>query len=233
MKTKFNITMILITSIVCILPLFFGILVYNSLPDSVGIPISGLDSDGNYNWNFHKSYFAFGMPVILLVLNIFIKILIYKNPKWFDNLKVLKIFIEWVVPAVSLFFVPLWLFRAMGAEIPIEMMLFILIGLTIIICGNYLPKSKMDKSSIFGIKFRWVSEISDENWIKGRRKIGYFWIIIGITFIIFSFLFTEDHIVSLIITVITIIILYTFPIIYAFFVYLLNKNKIHDKMENK
>jgi len=224
MKTKINLSMIILTSIICILPLFYGLLIYNGLPDRVGIPISGFDSEGNYNWYFHKSYFVFGMPFLLMALNIIIKTILYRNPKWNNETKALKIITDWSVPAISLFFVPLWLFRAMGAVIPIEMMLYIFSGLIIIVFGNYIPKSKMDKSSMFGIKLSWGPNISDENWIKGRRLVGYFWITAGVIYIIITFLFKVEFLISVIRTLILLFILYTVPILYAWLVYMSEKN---------
>ena len=79
---------------------------------------------------------------------------------------------------------------------------------------------------MFGIKLPWGPSISDEKWIKGRRLVGYFWIIIGITYIIVTFLFKADFFVYLIRLIITLVILYTAPILYAYFIYLLGKGKI-------
>ena len=225
MKNKINFSMIVITSIVCLLPLFFGLLVYNNLPDTVGIPVSGLDSNGNYNWNFHKSYFVFGMPLIFMILNIGIKIFTHVNQKLKEEAKVLLVILDWIAPAVSLVFVPLWLFRAMGADIPIEMMLYIYSGLVIIIMGNYIPKSKMDKSSIFGIKIKWGSGISDKNWIRGRRLTGFFWMITGFVYIGITFLFRAGFTTSVLRLLVMLFILYTIPILYAYIVFLSGKNK--------
>ena len=218
MKTKINISMIIITSIACILPVFYGLLVYNNLPAKIGIPIFGFDSEGNYNWHFHKAYPAFGMPLLILALNI-----IYKNPRYSDESKAMRIIMDWICPVMALIAVPLWLFRAMGADIPIEMILYIWIGFLFIICGNYIPKSKMDKSSMLGIKVPWGSNISDENWIKGRRNIGNFWIIGGIVYIVAGFLLSKDFTTRLTITLITLFILVIVPIIYSYLIYMKEK----------
>ena len=226
MKTKINLSMIILTSVICILPVIYGLFVYSGLPERIGIPISGLDSSGNYNWYFHKLYFVLGIPFFLMASNIIVKIILYRNPKWDIETKALKIIIDWCIPAMSLVFVPLWLFRAMGAVIPIEMMLYVFSGLIIIIFGNYIPKSKMDKSSMFGIKLSWGPDIPDEKWIKGRRLVGYFWIVTGVIYIIITFLFRAEFTVSIIRTLITLLILYMVPIFYAWLVYLSGRKKM-------
>jgi hypothetical protein len=226
MKTKINLFMMFITSLICLLPLFYGILVYNQLSDLVGIPIFGFISDGNHNMYFHKAYFVFGMPLILLAINVILRIIIYKKPIWLEKEpKAMQTITEWVCPVLSLIAVPLWLFRAMGATVPIEFIIFIFVGLIIILNGNYLPKAKIDKTSIFGVKLAWMQNMSDETWIRGRRNVGYLWIIIGTAYIILAFLLKENPFTLLASYLITIPILIVVPIFYAYLVFLTDKQK--------
>jgi hypothetical protein len=111
----------------------------------------------------------------------------------------------------------------MGAKVPIEIILFIFIGIGIILTGNYIPKSRINKASMFGIKLPWALNISDENWIKGRRKVGLYWIIMGIIYITLVFSLHGKYLILYAIAFVTVFLLFTMPILYSYLVYINGK----------
>lgn len=49
---------------------------------------------------------------------------------------------KWIIPVPTLILMPVTLFASMGAEIPIQVIVPIFLGVLLIAIGNYLPKSK-------------------------------------------------------------------------------------------
>ncbi|MDD4445949.1 MAG: SdpI family protein, partial [Eubacteriales bacterium] len=72
----------------------------------------------------------------------------------------------------------------MGAEIPITMLVTALVGVLLVVCGNYLPKCR--RNYTVGIKLPWTLD-SDENWNKTHRFAGPVWVVGGILFIATAF----------------------------------------------
>lgn len=65
---KINVKSLVITSIVCLLPIILGLIFYNALSESVAIHW-GINN--NPNGYFSKPAFVFGMPMIMVALQIF------------------------------------------------------------------------------------------------------------------------------------------------------------------
>ena len=139
MKTKNNTTVAILSSIVCLLPLILSIAVYNDLPEQIAIHwgVSG-DPDNH----IPKAIAAFGMPFLFFVLNIVSKARLNNDPKRDDAPQTMRAVIAWIIPILSLIAVPITLFISMGANIPIAVIIPALVGAVLVICGNYLPKSR-------------------------------------------------------------------------------------------
>ena len=65
---KINVKSLVITSIVCLLPIILGLIFYNELPESIAIHW-GINN--NPNGYFSKPAFVFGMPIMMVALQIF------------------------------------------------------------------------------------------------------------------------------------------------------------------
>ena len=189
MKTKINLSMMIVTSVVCLLPLVMSFVVYNDLPDRVGIPIFGHAFDGSYTRFMHKALLAFVSPVLWVTLNIISKIRFNNKLSSDKTPKGLKLFLEWFIPVAALYVVPTQLFNAMSVVIPIRNAGFILAGLILIIHGNYLPKSAPENS----LATKRIYVCKDPDILnKTRRMKGYISILGGIIFIIVSLLPLEN-----------------------------------------
>ncbi|NLN59048.1 MAG: SdpI family protein, partial [Gammaproteobacteria bacterium] len=71
-----------------------------------------------------------------------------------------------------------------GADIPIEVIVPVLVGVIFIIIGNYLPKTK--QNPVAGVRLPWAME-SAENWRRTSRFSGYLFIIGGFVMILNAF----------------------------------------------
>ena len=204
---KINMKSLIITSLVCLLPIICGLIFYNKLPESIAIHW-GIDN--NPNGYFSKPAFVFGMPVMMLILQIFCSIvsdLSDKNPE--ANKKAVTVY-KWIIPTITVVLYIVTIAIALGNNLDIRKIVMILLGILFIISGNYMPKVRSDyymNSKIFWVKNR------DEKLVNKAIKISaYGLIIFGILFIL-SILFKT--IVSVIITI-TVLLFFLFIYLYVY-----------------
>ncbi|MBM7602828.1 putative membrane protein [Metabacillus crassostreae] len=197
------------TTLVCLLPIILSFVVYNDLPKQIAIH---WDYAGNPDNFAPKSLTVWGLPLFLAGMNIFTHIVINGDPKKANASSVLKQFGKWITPLLSVILVPITLFKALGYPIQIEVIAPVLVGIMIIIIGNYLPKCKQNYT--IGIKLPWTLN-SHDNWNKTHHLSGYLWIIGGLCIAGGGFLNGD----WLPITLITTAILVVVPFMYSYFLY--------------
>jgi len=214
MKTKINLTVMIITSVICLLPMILSFIVYDDLQEKV---VMQWNFAGNLNWYAHKAVAAFGMPLFFMVLNIFVAFMVSTDPKRDNASKVMRIFVQWFIPLLSLVIVPLMLLMNLGVQLPIPMIVFILVGIIFIFFGNYLPKSRQNYS--IGIRTSWALN-DPENWNKTHRMAGVLWMIGGMLFIVTAFLHnTLSNAAGIAVIITIILILAIAPTIYSYRLY--------------
>ena len=176
---KINVKSLVITYIVCLLPIILGLIFYNALPESVAIHW-GINN--NPNGYFSKPAFVFGMPMIMVALQIFCCIvsdLSDKNPE--ANKKAVTVY-KWIIPILTIILYIVTIMFALGNNLDIRKIVMILLGILFIISGNYMPKVRNDyymNSKIFWVKNR------DEKLVNKAVKISAYGLIIcGILFIL-------------------------------------------------
>ena len=170
------------TTLVCLLPLLAGALVYARLPEQVA---THFDLQGNPDGWSSRPFAVFGLPGILLAVNLLTPFALQADPKHKNMSGALVNITIWTVPVVSLLCSGLTLGRALGYDLRIEMVLPVFMGVLFILIGNYLPKTK--QSYTMGIKLPWTLA-SEENWNRTHRLAGFLWVIGGAFFIVMSFI---------------------------------------------
>lgn len=211
MKTKNNLILI-ITSLLCLLPLILSFTVYADLPDQIAVHWG---ADGNPDNVLPKAAAAFGLPILFFIINLISKMRLYNDPKSANASEIMRTMITWLIPFLSLFAVPIVLFMAMGVSIPISVIIPILIGIVFTVFGNYLPKSKQNYT--IGIKLPWTLHNAD-NWNKTNRIAGYSYIVGGFALIALAFISFESAVWS-VITISILILLIAFPFLYSYLIY--------------
>ena len=173
---------LIITSLICLLPMLVGALVYSRLPEQVA---THFDLQGNPDGWSSRPFAVFGLPGILLAVNLLIPFALRADPKHKNMSGALVNIVIWTVPVVSLLCSGLTLGRALGYDLRIEVVLPVFMGVLFILIGNYLPKTK--QSYTMGIKLPWTLA-SEENWNRTHRLGGFLWVIGGALFILMSFI---------------------------------------------
>lgn len=208
---KNNKRILWITSLLCLLPLLFSVIVYRSLPEQIAIHWNSAGVADNY---VHKALAAFGLPIVFFAINLFSKIRLLNDPREGQSQAIMQLSI-WLIPVMSIILVPVTLAIAMGADIPIVMICTLLVGLLLVVFGNYLPKSRQNYT--IGVKLPWTLNNAD-NWNKTHRLAGYLWIAGGVLLIISNFLLPRAF-AQIAVTVIIVVVLVLVPIIYSYSLY--------------
>lgn len=206
MKKKTDLTL-LVTTIICLMPAVLAVLVYDKLPAQVPIHFDYVGNPDNY---VPKAVAAFGLPVLVALINSYTHFRLNKDPKVEKASFALKQVAKWIVPVISVVFIPFSLFTAMGVKLPIPAVATAIVGVLIVVCGNYLPKCRQNYT--VGIKLPWTLD-SEENWNKTHRFGGFVWTIGGLVILINSF-FSIWYV-----GVAVIIVLLAAPVVYSYLTY--------------
>ena len=173
---------LVITSLICLLPIIVGALVYKRLPETIA---THFDLNGNPDGWSSRAFAVFGLPAILLAVNLLLPVMLRADPKHENMSGALVNITIWTIPVLSLICSGLTLGRALGYDVRIERVLPVFMGVLFILIGNYLPKTK--QSYTMGIKLPWTLA-SEENWNRTHRLAGFLWVLGGVYFIVMSFI---------------------------------------------
>ena len=169
-KNKWN---LLFSSIVILLPILFGLIFWDSLPEEL---TTHWGADGQANGWMTKSATIFILPLILLAIHWLCFLASTKLPGGNDqNPKLLNI-VLWIIPIISLTANGTIYAVGFGQEINPVFFVFPLIGILFIVIGNYLPKCKRNIAA--GIKIKWTLQ-NEENWYATHRFGGKVYVIGG------------------------------------------------------
>lgn len=195
---------LIISSAVCLLPILLGILLYEKLPDQIPIHFDFAGEPDNWG---PKNFVVFGIPVFMCLMNIFVQGV---SDKYGDNNQSIMLkFCKWIFAIISVIILPVVLFKALGMDIPIQIIVSVFVGVMFMIIGNYFPKTKQNR--VAGVRIKWTMD-SEENWNKTSRFAGYLWIVGGLLIIIDAFLAYQLAIMFFGI----IIILVAAPVLYSY-----------------
>ena len=197
----------MITSLVTILPMFVGFLLWNKLPDTMA---THFGSDNMPNGWSSKTFAVIGLPLFLLLLHWFSVGVTLNDPKKKNIGKMMFTVVFWIIPIVSLFANGATLLYALGWKVDISLIISILIGFVFILLGNYLSKNRQNYT--VGIKLPWTLS-SEENWDKTHRMASKLWVVGGILIIANGFI--RNTILLLFVLIILIVV----PTSYSFFLY--------------
>ena len=179
---KENRMRILISSVVTLLPMLYGILIWDKLPDSF---TTHWGADGVADGFSGKAFAVFGIPAIFLLTNLLCVFATY-----FDkgnrnrNQKAMGI-IFWIMPILSVLISGVIYNTALTDEVDFFWLFPVLFGVLFTVLGNYMPK--IAKNRTLGIKISWTLS-NEENWNKTHRLAGRLWVAGGIVIVATSFL---------------------------------------------
>lgn len=206
-KNKWN---LLLSSIVILLPILFGLIFWNKLPEEL---TTHWGADGQADGWMTKGATIFVLPLILLAFHWLCFLASIKLPGGNDqNPKLLNI-VLWIIPIISLAANGTIYAVAYGKEINPVFFVFPLMGILFIVIGNYLPKAKRNIAA--GIKIKWTLQ-NEENWYATHRFSGKVYVIGGFFLLACMFLPTA---IALLAGGIALVALVLIPVIYSYAYY--------------
>lgn len=173
---------IILTTIVCLLPMLAGVILYSRLPDTIA---THWGANGEPDGWSSKTFAVFAIPGIIAGINLFGQFAMRTDPKRQNMNPALFNIGIWTAPVISVLASAFIFATALGYESRIELILPLLMSLLFIVIGNYLPKTK--QSYTMGIKLPWTLA-SEENWNRTHRLAGPLWVVCGILMAILSLL---------------------------------------------
>ena len=174
MLKKYRKTLI-VTTIIILLPVLAGVILWNKLPEQFPTHFNAAgEVDG---WS-SKTFGVFGLPLILVALQWLCVLGSLKMDPKAENLEG-KVFglVLWITPVISVVMNALVYCTALGMDMNVQIIVPLLIGLLMVIIGNWLPKCK--QTYTLGIKLPWT--LADEtNWNRTHRFAGPIWVVCGL-----------------------------------------------------
>ena len=204
---KKNLKTLIITSIVILLPIVEGLILWNQLPAEIA---THFNSSGKADGWSSKEFTIFAMPLLLLVIQWICVAATKADPKNERISNKIMTLILWIIPAVSVIIFFCIYATALNYKINITRILIIFCGLIYIIIGNYMPKMK--QSYTLGIKLPWTLN-SEENWNRTHRLGGWLFVLGGIATMAIAFIGLPLLFFAVMIAIILI------PTIYSYILY--------------
>jgi uncharacterized membrane protein len=180
---KKNLKTMIITSIVILLPIVFGLVMWDKLPAEMA---THFGKDGQADGWSSKPFAVIGLPLFLLVVHWLCVAITSADPKKQNITDKMIMLISWLCPLVSVVGSGATYLYAFDNSINTTKMGLLLLGCIFLVIGNYMPKMK--QNYLLGLKVPWTLH-SEENWNRTHRMGGYVFMISGI--VVFIAAFTE------------------------------------------
>ena len=204
---KINKALLVITSLIILLPIAAGLVLWNSLPDMIATHF-GINNEPN-GWS-SKAFTVFVIPGIMFVLHLVCLFVTANDPKGERIGEKSKAIVYWLLPVISVFVMGMVYANALNVSVDVGFWVCLLLGLVFVILGNYMPKARQNYT--FGIKTPWTFN-SEENWNRSNRVGGWAMVIAGIMMFICAF--TKSFILLLSIVIVAALV----PLAYSYYLY--------------
>ena len=208
---KKNLKVLIITSIIILLPMLAGLILWNQLPEQVPFH---WNAAGEIDGWASKAMAVFVPSAAMLALQWLCVLVTSADPKKQNHPEKVKVLVLWLIPLITVFISALMYISALGVSVRVERLMPILLGLVFVAIGNYMPKCKQNYT--IGIKIPWTLA-SEENWNRTHRLAGWVWVGGGIVMLLSGFLGIFW------LTLVPAIIMVAVPLVYS---YILHKKGI-------
>ena len=169
---KINWKTSILSCMVCLLPILFGLIFYDKLPDTMAIHFNiNNEADGFASKNFA----LFGIPVLMTMLQLFCCIICDINETKKGKRPKLITIVKWIIPILSVVISIIMIEIPLGSTVDVRRSILLVLGILYLVMGNYFPKMSYEQ-----MKGKIHPMPKDE---KTYRKISR---LMGYTFVIFG-----------------------------------------------
>lgn len=201
-----NKKLLLLTSLLTLLPIPVGLLLWNRFPETMAIHF-GLTGQAD---GFASIPYAVFVPSLLMLIIHWVCILATALDKGNRNRnQKLQTIVLWIIPLLSNLSSCGIYALALGWKFSPVAWTMIPMGILFAVIGNYLPKTRMN--STMGIKV-WWAYTSEENWNATHRFAGKAWVIAGILMMLCGFLPNGWAVTVMVVLIVVMCIL---PVVYS------------------
>ena len=179
---KKNLKILIITSMIILLPMVAGLVLWNRLPEQVPFH---WNAAGEVDGWASKAVAVFVPSAAMLALQWLCMLVTSADPKKQNHPEKVKVLVLWLIPVITVFISALMYVSALGVSVRVETLMPILLGLVFVAIGNYMPKCKQNYT--IGIKIPWTLA-SEENWNRTHRLAGWVWVGGGVVMLLSGFL---------------------------------------------
>ena len=179
---KKNLRTLIITSVILLLPVLAGVILWNQLPEQMP---THWNAAGEIDGWSSKPFAVFGLPLIMVAAQWLCMLGTAADPKKNNHSEKVLHLVLWIIPVLSVVLHAVTYATALGHAVPMEVVMPILIGLIFTIIGNYMPKCKQNYT--IGSKIPWTLD-NEENWNRTHRFAGWLWTFCGVAIMFTGFL---------------------------------------------
>lgn len=168
----------IITSIIILLPIFYGVAVYSDLPARIAIHW-GVNNQPN-GWA-SRQMAVFGIPVLMMLLQWFMIGMYALNVKAKGRARRMEIITFSIMPILTLVLYVTTLAMAMGATLNVGKIAMLLVSVMFVVLGNYIPTVTYEQQ--MG-SHHYPKPRNAKNWAFISRAIGYTMVFGGILMLV-------------------------------------------------
>lgn len=165
----------IITSIICLIPILLGVLLWDKLPDVMAIHFDINNNPDNFA---SKGFVVFGLPILMVILQGFCCFINDINAHKHGERKKFEAVTKWIIPVITVILQLATFGVSLGYNVDIRVVATIIVGVMFLVLGNYMPKFDYIKNY----------DLDTEKARIINRFIGFETVILGVLFLISIFL---------------------------------------------
>lgn len=158
---------LIITNVVCLLPILLGVILWDKLPDTMAIHFDIYNNPDNFA---SKGFVVFGLPFLMVILQTVCCFINDINAYKHGERKKFETATKWIIPVMTVILQIITLGYALGWKLDIRKAAMVIVGVIFLVIGNYLPKFDYIKNY----------DVTAEKARKINRFIGFETVIMGI-----------------------------------------------------
>lgn len=177
---KKNKKTLILTVLVCLLPILLGIVLYSKLPEQMPIHFNLNNEPDNYA---PKNFALFGIPIIMALVQAICLLFTMKISKLKHNEKpkIIKI-MEWFIPIITVLIYIIMIEVPLGSTVYVGKSVCLILGISFIIIGNYMPKMSYEVGKVV----LHPMPKSEKSFREILKIMGCSFIVLGIIFLLLT-----------------------------------------------